>query len=120
MWTFNHDGYPEPGSIYFQFKAMESLVKIEMDYVKDVDIRDYNLWMMEKTPVILVLFDATRKRAYWLFVQRYFEDTAHQPKKGAKTVRVRVPTRQAVNRVAIVRMREFKQETQFHLMGAQP
>jgi hypothetical protein len=118
MWTFDHDGYPEPGSIYFQLKAMERLGKSRTDYVHDLDARDYNLWMLEKTPVILVLFDATRRRAYWLCVQRYFhEDTTRKPKKGAKTVRVRVPMRQVVNRRAIARLRDLKQQTQGPLMG---
>src|SRR5437588_10609607 len=58
----------------------------------------------------LVLYDATRRRAYWLPVQRYFrEDVARQPKKGAKTVRVRVPRRQVVNRRAIATLRLIKE-----------
>ena len=81
------------------------------DYVYDLDIRDYNLWMLEEMPVILILFDVSRTRAYWLPVQRYFgEDVARRPKKGAKSIRVRVPTRQIVNRRAIARMRELKWE----------
>jgi Domain of unknown function (DUF4365) len=120
MWTFDGAGYPEPGSIYFQLKAMETLDKRGTDYVHGLDVRDYHLWMLEKTPVILVLFDATRRKACWLHVQRYFgEDNARHPKKGAKTVRVRVPMRQAVSRRAIARMRGLKQEIQSPLMGAQ-
>lgn len=120
MWTFDADGYPEPGWIYFQFKAMETLTEREADYVYDLDVRDYHLWMMEKTPVILVLYDARRRRAYWLAVQRYFrEEAARQPKKGAKTVRVRIPRRQVMNRRAIARIRELKQQTQ-NLIGGSP
>jgi hypothetical protein len=66
--------------------------------------------MPEKMPVILVLFDASRKRAFWLAVQRFFhEDVARRPRKGAKTVRVRVPMGQRVNRRAIAAMRQLKQ-----------
>ena len=57
----------------------------------------------------LILFDATRSRAYWLAVQQYFSlEVTHQPKKGAKSVRIRVPRRQAVNGRAIAKMRELK------------
>jgi hypothetical protein len=120
MWTFDAQGFVEPGSVYFQFKAAESLQAVASEYVFDLDIRDYHLWMLEKPPVILVLFDATRRRACWLCVQRYFgADAARQPKKGAKTVRVRVPIRQVVNRRAIARMRDLKQQTQGPLLGAQ-
>jgi hypothetical protein len=67
--------------------------------------------MLEEMPVILILFDASRRRAYWLHVQGYFrEEATRQPKKGAKTVRVRVPMRQPVNRRAIAKMRDLKRE----------
>src|SRR5206468_8943057 len=48
LWTFDEQGYPEPGSIYFQFKATETLEKSGADYVYALDVRDYNLWMWEK------------------------------------------------------------------------
>src|SRR5437870_1048605 len=109
--TFDGQGYAEPGSIYFQFKAMESLEESGMAYVYDLDIRDYNLWRKEHSPVILILFDAARRRAFWLPVQWYFRDnTARRPKRGAKTVRVGVPKRQVVNRRAIAKMRALKWE----------
>jgi hypothetical protein len=109
MSTFDEQGYVEPGSIYFQFKAMETLAASGTDYVYDLDIRDYNLWVREKLPVILILFDASRRRAYWLAIQQYFQgDPARRPKKGAKSVRIRVPKRQVVNRRAVAKMRELK------------
>jgi Domain of unknown function (DUF4365) len=66
MCTFDEHGYVEPGSVYFQFKAMEALHESGTGYVYDLDIRDYNLWAREKMPVLLILFDASRKRAYCL------------------------------------------------------
>jgi hypothetical protein len=70
-----------------------------------------NLWIEEEMPVILILYDAFRRRAYWLGIQAYFKaDVTRQPKKGAKTVRVWIPKRQAVNRRAIARMCDLKQK----------
>jgi hypothetical protein len=113
LWTFSEQGYPEPGSIYFQLKAMENLKNSGDEFVYSLDIRDFNLWMWEKTPVILVLFDATRRRAYWLYVQEYFRSNDdHSPKKGAKSVRVRVPKRQSINCRAIRSIRLLKQAAQ--------
>jgi hypothetical protein len=108
-WTFDEQGYAEPGAFYFQLKATETLDDSGADYLFDLDIRDYNLWVREGLPVFLVLFDAARRRAYWLAVQHYFQtDPARRPKQGAKSVRVRVPKRQVVNRRAIAKMREIK------------
>jgi Domain of unknown function (DUF4365) len=109
LFTYDEQGYLEPGSVYIQLKAAETLQAVGLDYVFDLDVRDYNLWLLEEMPVLLILFDASRRRAYWLCVQNYFsEDAARRPKKGAKTVRVRVPARKPVNRRAVVTWRDLK------------
>jgi hypothetical protein len=119
--TYDQQGYLEPGSVYLQFKASETLKSSGSDHVFDLDVRDYNLWMYEKMPVVLILFDATSKRASWLDVQGYFaEDLARLPKKGAKTVRVRVPARQVVNRRAVALMRELKWTALGQEIGEEP
>jgi hypothetical protein len=111
LFTYDAQGYPEPGLIYLQLKAAQTLEESGVDYVFDLDVRDYHLWMVERMPVVLVLFDASRRRAYWLHVQPYFRsDASRRPKRGAKTVRVRVPKRHAVNRRAVARLRRHKQE----------
>jgi hypothetical protein len=48
--TFDEQGYVEPGSIYFPFKAKETLDEIGTHYAFDMDIRDDNLWIREKCP----------------------------------------------------------------------
>jgi hypothetical protein len=69
LFTYDEQGYVEPGSTCLQLKGAESLQTVGADYVFDMDIRDYNLWMFEEMPVILILFDASRSRAYWVYVQ---------------------------------------------------
>ena len=109
MLTHDADGYAEPGLVYFQLKAMETLDESASDYVYDVDVRDYNLWIRELMPVILVLYDASRRRAYWLHVQEYFgRRSSRTPKAGAKSVRARVSRRQAIGRRAVMRLRALK------------
>jgi hypothetical protein len=118
MMTYDEQGYAEAGVVLFQLKAAEELVQSGGAYVFDLDIRDYHLWRIERLPVILVLFDATRRRAYWQHVQAYFEeDAARRPKKGAKTVRVRVSSRQVVNRRAVANMRVRKEEIMTRFAG---
>jgi hypothetical protein len=68
MLTHGAEGYAEPGLVYFQLKAAGALGQSSSGYVYDVDVRDYNLWTRELMPVILVLYDASRRRAYWLHV----------------------------------------------------
>ncbi|HYT93366.1 MAG TPA: DUF4365 domain-containing protein [Gemmataceae bacterium] len=119
--TYNEQGYIEPGLVYFQLKASETWEVVGSAHVFDLDIRDYNLWMLEMSPVVLVLFDATRRRASWLAVQKYFRKNAtRQPKKGAKTVRVQVPVRQVVNQRAIAKIRDLKWESVKPVLGVLP
>jgi hypothetical protein len=108
MHTFDEDGFAEPGSVHFQIKASESIQAIQAAFVFDLDIRDFNLWIDENIPVILILFDVSRREAYWLAVQAYFdEDATRCPKKGAKTVRVRVPQDQVVTRQTVNAFRDL-------------
>ena len=108
--TYGDKGYAEEGSVYFQLKAAERLSGSGADFVFDIDRRDYALWTVEVMPVILVLFDASLRRAYWVYVQRYFaEDASRRPGMTAHTVRVRVPKRQVVSRAAVRKWRSYKQ-----------
>jgi hypothetical protein len=119
LFTCDAQGYVEPGFVLLQLKAAETWRPVGGDYVFDLDVRDYNLWMLETMPVVLILFDAGRRRAYWLVIQNYFrEDATRQPRKGRKTVRVRVPARQVVNRRAIARLRALKWEWHTRMRGA--
>jgi hypothetical protein len=119
MFTFDAEGYAEPGFVLFQVKAAETWQAVDRSLAFDIDIRDYNLWMEERMPVILVLFDVSRRRTCWIAIQKYFvEDTTRLPKEAAKTVRVRVPDRQVMSRRAIERLRNLKWEWQSRAQGA--
>ena len=111
MRTHDPDGFVEAGFVYFQLKSSDNLVALGGMVSFDVDVRDYNLWRAEAMPVILVLFDAVKRRAYWLPIQRYFqENPSCRPRTGAKTVRVHVSSRQSVTRRAVRKMRTAKEE----------
>lgn len=60
LFTYDEHGYIEPGLVFLQLKAAEVLQTVGFHYVYDLDVRDYNLWMRDEMPVILILFDATR------------------------------------------------------------
>jgi hypothetical protein len=117
--TYDAEGYPEPGAIYLQLKASETLLQSGPAYTFDLDVRDYHLWTLEVMPVFLVLFDASRRRAYWLYVKKYFrDDPSRRPKKGAKTARIRVPRRQAFSLRGVAKLRALKQDVLDRCEGA--
>src|ERR1700747_3694430 len=55
LFTFDPQGYSEPDFLSLQLKAAESLRVVGANYVFDLDIRDYNLWMREQMPVLPLL-----------------------------------------------------------------
>jgi hypothetical protein len=116
--TYDEKGFAEEGVVYLQLKASEKLTALGNNFVFDMDLRDYTRWMREPMPVILVLFDASKRRAYWLYIQRYFaQNPSRKPRQGAKTVRVRIPKRQVISRAAIKAIRTYKQGVLEQLEG---
>ena len=109
-YTYDEEGYVEEGAVYLQLKAAVTLTGSGHDFVFDIDRRDYALWTSEPMPVILVLFEASLRRACWVYLQRYFAvDASRRPGSTARTIRVRVPKRQAVSRAAVRKWRSYKQ-----------
>ena len=94
VFTYDDQGYVEPGNIYIQLKATEApRLSADGGFCSfSISIRDHNAWAAEPMPVFLILYDAQGDRAYWQYVQGYFEaDPSRRPKKGARSVAVRIP-----------------------------
>ena len=121
MHMFDSEGFAEKGSVYFQVKASESLPNIDSNFYFDLDIRDYNLWREEDWPVILVLYAAARKEAFWLAVQEYFNaDRTRLPSRVARTVRVHVPANQVLDQQAVSDFRGLKAKYERPRLRIQP
>ena len=85
MFTYDRNGYVEPGFLFVQLKAAETLQSVGSDYVFDLDVRDYHLWMLEQSPVILILYDASHRQAYWLHTQQLLpRPICAPPKEGGE------------------------------------
>jgi hypothetical protein len=80
MHTCDGEGQLEPGSIFLHTRAVEALEREGLNYVYDLDVADYEEWIVEETPV-LVLYEASRKRAHWVPMQHYFAVEERRPKK---------------------------------------
>jgi hypothetical protein len=95
--TFDEEGYLESGDVSIQLKASDSLrYSSDRTFISfSITIKHYESWTHELLPVFLVLYDALEKRAFWLYVQRYFaEDPARKPKGPVRSLTLRVPVDQ--------------------------
>jgi hypothetical protein len=115
MVTFDEQGYAESGLVFFQLKATDVFGVVGEHCTYDLDIRHYNSWKEERLPIILVFYDALKRRAFWVHIQSYFADHSKWPKKGKKSVRIRIPCRQLLNRRSVKKMREIKQSSTLRL-----
>jgi hypothetical protein len=92
--TYDQKGYLEDDEIRVQIKATDQLHKLRHgDFILcRIQRKHYNLWIKTRMPVFLIQYDAQQRKAYWLYVQAYFEeDPTRKPKAGVKTVTVRIP-----------------------------
>lgn len=76
--TFADDGEVENGQILLQLKATDELVILrdEQTIAFPLDRADLELWLREPMPYILIVYDAQEDKAYWLYIQEYFENRA--------------------------------------------
>lgn len=74
IFTFDTEGYVEPGSLLVQIKSTESLANHSNEeyLIWDMDVRDLRLWREEVMPVLFVVYDVLAKIAYWLYIQEEF------------------------------------------------
>jgi hypothetical protein len=74
--TFDSQGEVENLYMFFQLKATDK-VKLSGDQkhvLFRISKKDMKLWQDEIPPVYLVLFDAKNEKAYWVYLQKYFEE----------------------------------------------
>ena len=72
MFTYNERGEIENGHVFIQLKATDALNLLEDGETIScrVELADIQLWQRESMPVILVIYDGRKDRAYWLYVQK--------------------------------------------------
>jgi hypothetical protein len=76
LYTYNNNGEIENDVVYIQLKATDNIEKYHLKsggFSFPIDKQDIELWLNQTMPVILILFDAQKDKAYWLYLQFYFE-----------------------------------------------
>jgi hypothetical protein len=111
--TFTRRGEIEPGEILLQVKGTDRLRvrKGAATFPFRIERRDLVLWLAELQPVILIVYDARKDLAWWLYVQSYFERLPgfNLFTAGRKVV-VRVPTVNRLTPDAVQRFGRFRDQ----------
>src|ERR1700704_3772550 len=72
LFTYDSNGYYENGSVRLQVKASDKIETVAHGQMVSLRVEQAHLrhWLREAMPVILVVYDAARDRAHWVYVQR--------------------------------------------------
>ncbi len=114
--TYDAKGYIENGWISVQLKATDTIkMRSKGTAVAfTADARDLRMWQKEIYPVILIVYDAKTAKAYWTYVQRYFESGEGKLGKKAKTLVLRLRAKDRISATALARFADFKKAVQDH------
>jgi hypothetical protein len=110
MDTFDDRGRIENGVVKFQLKATDSirLVSHRPSIAIRLDWRDVIYWLNEWMPVILVVYDAKRDRACWLYLQPALREIARVPRRRTQRLTVHVPLANSLDVAAIRRFAGYR------------
>jgi hypothetical protein len=111
LFTFDNKGEVESGQILLQLKASDrlNLRPGQTVFPFRVERRDLVFWTAQPWPVILIVYDAKKHVAYWLYVQSYFRKrTEFNLFAAGKTVTVQVAIQNIVNPNAMRRFSQFR------------
>lgn len=114
MVTFNRRGEIENGDVRFQIKATDKVKKTAGGNAIAVRLewRDMIYWLNERSPVILVVYDAQADQAWWLHVQAAVRAVRPEGQAGPPgTLTVHVPVANALDLAAVRRFRRLRDAT---------
>lgn len=109
--TFNGRGEPENGLVWLQVKATDHPERLKEQDALAVRVERKHLlfWIGELFPVIVVVFDATQARAYWVHIQDEFGGgKIFEAARSGVRLTLRVPMTQVLDRDAIGEFRRRK------------
>ena len=114
MLTYAASGEVENGHVLFQVKATDALQILKQDKGISfrVEVADLKLWQDEWMPVILIVYDGRKDRAYWLYVQEYVDErnvSGEDLLADQDRVTVRIPLKNRLDRRSIQKFRELRE-----------
>jgi hypothetical protein len=111
LFTFTRKGEFEEGVILLQLKATDRLRLRpgQSAFAFRLERSDLVSWLAQPMPVILIVFDARRTVAYWLYVQRHFQQwKGFNLFAAGKTITVRLATENLLDSQAVRRFGRFR------------
>jgi Domain of unknown function (DUF4365) len=111
VFTYTKSGEAENGHFWMQLKATDSIRLRRDRQALIVRIERAHLlhWLNESLPVFLIVYDAQKEAAYWLYTQRDLgEGRVFQLRRTGDMLNLHVPTANIVDEQAMTQFRTLK------------
>ena len=118
--TYNRKGEIESGQILVQLRATDRPKKLAKGEAVECRLERSHLshWLDETMPFIVVLYDARKDIAYYLYLQAHFESQpAFDVARVAKRLTVGIPRSNVLDRAAMQRFARYKNTVLTQLRG---
>lgn len=118
--TYDDAGQVENGEVLLQVKATERLSNIRSGRFVSFRIEraDLRAWLTESYPVVLIVYDVSTDRAYWLYEQSAFSGAGRfSAARGSERLTVHIPSAQVLDRAVVRRFRDFKERILEQIRG---
>ncbi len=95
--------------MHVQLKSTDQikLSSNKLSYLFDVSRRDLELWNQSNIPVLLVLYDAQKEQAFYIYLKAYFQKDGFSLNKIRKFVRIYIPCSQIWNSSSVIQLRHI-------------
>jgi hypothetical protein len=111
LFTYNQAGEAEEGHILIQVKGTEQTRQTAdlQAIVFRIARSDLLRWLAEPMPLILIVYDAQRDAAWWLYVQQHFRALpGFNLFRAGKTVTTYIPAGQRLDQQAVRLFGQFR------------
>jgi hypothetical protein len=107
--TYDAEGYLDGGEAKIQIKASDRprYNRKSGTVACKVEARHMNAWQREPMPVFLVIFDAQKRIAFWIDVQRWLEESQTPLKQ--RTLTIQIPLKNEFTGATVDHIRQRKQ-----------
>jgi hypothetical protein len=118
--TFNSRGEVEEGTVLIQLKASDHLGSLagKETFSFPLDRRDLVYWLAQPMPVVLIVYDARKDAAYWLYIQHHFRRLqGFNLFAAGRSVSVQVPVTNVLDPAAVRRFARFRDRVVAQMKG---
>ncbi len=116
--TCTQTGELEEGRVAVQVKATDVIQNKNDNVNLRIERAHLVSWMRQPMPVILIVYDAKNDKAYWLYIQNYFQNLeGFNIFAAGKTITISIPVSNLLDPAAVRKFGRFRDRVMRQIKG---